>query len=160
MKRHLAIALWILTLVSLLNGCTASKKSAVTESLLRDAAIKWQKSIDSKNIDVTAGLFAIEAVGMYHANPPANGREANKKIWQSVYSDPANEHPITVEQVHISRSGDMGYTMGKWWSIRPKGNYYNGGRYVSIWKKIDGEWQMVIISANVHEDVKAERQVK
>jgi ketosteroid isomerase-like protein len=145
-------------LIFIFCACKTKKNNLSSETSLRNAAIKWQNAIDSKDIEITVASFAIEAVGMYHSNLPIYGRDGNRKAWESVYSDPANQHPITVEQVNVSRSGDMGYTIGKWWSIRPKINYSNGGRYVAVWKLIGGQWQIVMISANVHEDVKAERQ--
>ena len=146
--------------ICLLNSCTTSKNNVSSETALRDAAIRWQKAIDSKDIEITASTFALDAIAMYHSSLPVYGRAENRKAWESVFSDSANQHPITVEQVNVSRSGDMGYTQGKWWSIRPNINYVNGGRYVHVWRLIEGQWQIVILSANVNKDVIEEWQSK
>jgi ketosteroid isomerase-like protein len=146
--------------IFILSACSTTKDTSSSETSLRNAAIKWQNAIDSKDIEITAATFGIEAVGMYHSNPPVYGRDGNRKVWEFVYSDPANQHPITVEQVNVSALGDMGYTLGKWWFSRPKANFLNGGRYVAVWKLSGGQWQIVTLSANVNQDVKAERQPK
>jgi ketosteroid isomerase-like protein len=159
MKQKITLIFGAITILAF-GGCKTTKNTLSSETSLRNAAIKWQNAIDSKDIEITASSFSTEAVGMYHSSLPIYGRDGNRKAWESVYSDPANQHPITVEQVNVSNSGDMGYTLGKWWSIRPKINYFNGGRYVAVWKLIDEQWQIVLISANVHEDVKAEHKPK
>jgi ketosteroid isomerase-like protein len=127
-------------LILILSACSTTKNNLSSETSLRNAAMKWQNAIDAKDIEITAVTFAIEAIGMYHSNLPVYGRDENRNTWEFVYSDPANQHPITVEQVNVSAVGDMGYTLGKWWFSRPKINFLNGGRYVAVWKLIGGQW--------------------
>jgi len=126
---------------------------------LKDAAEKWQKAMDLRQVSLITAFFDTAVVAIYHNNPVVNGKEANLKVWQHVFDDSLDQHPISIEKVEVSSSGDMGYVYGKWWSIHPTENYYNGGRYVSIWNLKNNEWRIVILSVNVQEDVKTERKL-
>ena len=127
-----------------------------TEYSLQDAAVAWKQAIDAKDPDRIATFFAQDTVAMYPRPSPTNGREANRQAWAAVYSDPDAEHPITVERVEMSRSGELGYVYGKWWSHQPAREYDRGGRYMAVWKLVGSQWQIVMLSANVHDDVREE----
>lgn len=137
-----------------------AQKNARKKPLLEDAARQWQMANDLKNAKLITSLFDTSIVAIYHNNAPVYGKEENGKAWESLYSDSLNAHPVTLERVDVSKSGDMGYVLGKWWSIRPKSNYYNGGRYVAVWKLINHKWQIVMLLANVQDEVKSERRPK
>ena len=125
---------------------------------LKDAAGQWQKAMDLKRADLITAFFDTTIAAIYHSNPVVYGKEANLKIWQHQFNDSLDQHPITVDKVDISSSRDMGYVYGKWWSIHPAEDYYNGGRYLSVWKLRNKEWRIVMLSVNVQDDIKAERK--
>jgi ketosteroid isomerase-like protein len=127
---------------------------------LKDAGEQWQKTMDLKKADLITGFFDTSIVAIYHNNPVVYGKEANLKIWQHQFNDSLDQHPITIEKVDVSSSGDMGYIYGRWWSIHPSENYFNGGRYVSVWKLRNNKWRIVMLSVNVQDDVKDERTPK
>lgn len=139
----------------LLCSCTTIK----TLPSLRDVALEWEKSMELKNADLITAAFDTNIIAIYHSKPAVYGKEANYKIWQSQFNDSLDQHPISIEKIDVSNSGEMGYVFGKWWSIHPTVNYYNGGRFFSIWKLINHKWQIVMLSVNIQEDVKAERQL-
>jgi len=127
---------------------------------LKNAAEEWQKAFDLKNAELITSYFDTSIIAIYHSNPVVSGKEINLKIWQHQFDDSLDQHPITIEKVEVSSSGDMGYVFGKWWSIHPVDNYYNGGRYVSIWRLKNNEWRIVMLSVNIQDDVKAERKLQ
>ena len=120
------------------------------------------RAMDLKKAEFIVSFFDTSIMAIYHSNPVVYGREPNLKIWQRQFDDSLDQHPnpITIEKIEVSSSGDMGYVLGKWWSIHPADNYYNGGRYTSVWRLKDKAWHIVILSVNVQEDVKAERKMK
>lgn len=148
----------VFTIVALI-GCTSSSTvtRSTSSSSLESAATAWKQAIGARDAGRIAAFFAPDAVAMYPHPSPTVGRQANRKAWESVYSNPDAEHPVTVERVEEARAGDLGYTYGKWWSWNPAEDYYNAGRYTAVWKRMDGRWQIAMLSANAHDDVKEER---
>lgn len=148
--------------IAALIGCTstATVTTSTSDSSLESTATAWKQAIDTEDPDRIAAFFAPEAVAMYPHPSPTVGRQANREAWEAVYSEPDAEHPVTVERVEEARSGELGYIYGKWWSWNPAEDYYNAGRYTAIWKPMDGRWQIAMLSANAHEDVKEERSFR
>lgn len=136
---------------------TAARTSLPKEvgSSLQIAAQKWKQAMETKDVAGIIGAFSQDVITMYPHPLPIYGREANKEIWEGVYKDPIAEHPVTVDQVTVSDSGELGYILGKWWHSNANKNHSSGGRYVAIWKKIEDQWQIIMLSAHAHDDIKA-----
>ena len=83
-------------------------------STLKDAARQRQKAMDLKNTDLVISFFDTSIIAIYHSNPTVYGRERNLKIWQHQFDDSLDEHPITIEKLEVSSSGNMGYVLGNW----------------------------------------------
>lgn len=95
--------------VLLLVGCLpATRTESASPDSLRDAAARWEEAIEAKDAYRIALSFAEDATAMYPHPMPTIGREANRQAWVRVYRNPVVEHPVTVDQVHVSRSGDLG----------------------------------------------------
>lgn len=118
---------------------------------LHDAATAWQHAFDTKDIDKIVSLFADDVIAMYPLPKPTEGREANREAWVSYFSRHAT-HPITTDTVIVSTAGDLGYTLGRWWSSSdPAERDIAGGRYVAVWRRVTGQWRIAVLSAHVHE---------
>jgi len=157
MKQFLAILIVFgLAILMVLSSCNSGKPSQT----LKDAAMLWKNSMALKKAELITEVFDTSIIAIYNSNPAVYGKAANNKIWQSQFNDSLDQHPIAIEKIEVSKSGDMGYVFGKWWSIHPVENYYNGGRFVSVWKLTNENWKIILLSVNIQEDVKAELQSK
>lgn len=144
--------------VLLLAGCLpATRTASASPDALRDAAARWEQAIEAKDASRIALSFAEDATAMYPQSMPTIGREANRQAWERVYRNPTVEHPITIDEVHVSESGDLGYVFGRWWYRTAGKDVNSGGRYLTVWKPVQGEWQVVMLSAQRHEDISADR---
>jgi len=49
------------------------------------------------------------------------------------------------DRAEVSGSGDLGFTSGTW-TVRPSpgGEVQEGGRYVTVWRRVRGRWQAVL----------------
>ncbi len=153
LQYHL-INMWVFTIIFC--SCSPQEYLKKEKDTFRKAAEKWVSSINTGDVNGIAESFSVEVVAMYPDGLPVVGRDANRKTWQRVYSSPNNTHPLTIERLEMAESGELGYIYGKWWSIKPDIDFYTGGRYMAVWIRINGKWQLEMLSANDHEDIKAE----
>jgi len=80
----------------------------------------------------------------------------NRAGWIRAFARAGLMHPLAVDSIAISASGDMGYTYGRWHLKTPGTSTAAaldiGGRYLAVWRPI-GEgraWRIVMLSANEH----------
>jgi ketosteroid isomerase-like protein len=101
-----------------------------------------------------SAFFAEDALAMYPIPHLTYGQEENRKQWAKTLV-PGVIHPITVDEVYMSASNDLGYVFGRWRIAKPIDNFRAGGRYIAIWRPVNGVWLMQYLSAVVHEDISA-----
>lgn len=138
-----------------LAGCVSRSvpPAQIAESTLRQRAAAMQQAFTARDANRIASFFAEDVVAMYPLPQPILGREANRRAWESYYSR-RTAHPITTDTVVVSASGDLGYTLGKYLTAEVSDSSATGGRYVAIWRKIGDEWQISILSAHEHPDIR------
>jgi ketosteroid isomerase-like protein len=122
---------------------------------LSQTADRWQQAVAARDGAAIAAFFANDTTAMYPIPMPILGRDANREVWMAVFQPPDFTHPITIDEVVESEQGDLGYTFGRWWAIQPSTDEHRGGRFVAVWQPIDGQWQIIYLSANAHDDVAA-----
>ena len=123
-------------------------------STLRQTASALQDAFTARDANRIASFFAEDAVAMYPLPQPTVGREANRRAWESYYSR-RTAHPLTIDTVVVSASGDLGYIIGRYLTAEVRDPTATGGRYVEVWRKIDDQWRIAIVSAHDHSDVTA-----
>lgn len=62
------------------------------------------------------------------------------------------------DRAEVSGSADLGFTSGTW-TVRPSpgGEVHQGGRYVTVWRRVSGRWQAVLDHGIALPDVAAAR---
>ena len=121
---------------------------------LRETAAALQQAFTARDPDRIASFFAVDAVAMYPLPQPIVGREANRGAWASYFSR-RSAHPVTVDSVVVAASGDLGYTLGRYLTAEARDPGATGGRYVIVWRKIDDQWRIAILSAHDYADITA-----
>ena len=123
-------------------------------STLRQTTGALQEAFTARDANRIASFFAEDAVAMYPLPQPIVGREANRRAWESYYSR-RSAHPLTVDSVVVSASGDLGYIFGRYLTAEARDPSATGGRYVAVWRKISDQWRIVILSAHEYSDITA-----
>ena len=133
-------------------GCATTAR-VPSDAPVREASRGWIAASDAKDVDTMAKYFAADAFVMYPQPQPTIGREANREAWAKFFARPNAVHPWTTDKVVMSASGDLAYTVG-----RAAGRYDGadgkevtfGGRYIAVWQLVQGKWEIVALSANLH----------
>ena len=145
MKKTLYV---MLVAVMIIAACQSKTKTASNDAdAIRNIEDQWVAAIKAKDIDKIVSFCSTDIVIM-DANVPISG--GHQAVRQS-YSSPADDttsvsHLETVDAIVVSASGDLAYTRGTAQQSRntPNGIINESIKWVSIYKKINGEWKVIV----------------
>ena len=115
-------------------SATAQVNTTADEQAIRANIGRWLELVRAKDAAAIAQLYAEDGAVMPPNMPMAQGRDAVQRTWQSMLQAPG-DLTFQTEQMVFSSSGDMALD---------RGTYRFGediGKYVVVWRKIDGEWK-------------------
>ena len=150
-KLHIVLA----CTAALLMGCkptsevqrnqTAEAKSAAGDKqAIGVANERWLQLIRSKDASGIGQLYAQDGVALPQNEKAAIGRQAIVQMWGRQMQTPDYALTFGTEQLVFSNSGDMALDRG-WYRFSakgPKGPINDTGKYVVVWRKIDGQWKV------------------
>ena len=149
---------WRLTLSACaclcLTGCnqTPPVDARAEVDALRSIEAKWVPVIKARDIDRIVSLYAPEAVVMIENEPICVGHQAIRKSIEAWLVDTLVSATLseTVDGVEVSASGDLAYTRGTnhFSQNTTKGFVDYAGKWVCIYKKMDGTWKVIVDISN------------
>jgi len=123
---------------------------AAEERAIREAGKEWLAAEIAKDIPKVASFYAEDAIEMASNTPMIQGRDAIQ-VWYETWLAPAGVG-MTFEaaDIEVAASGDMAIERGtyRFTQDSPRGVTEDVGKYVTVWKKVDGKWQVAIDAAN------------
>ena len=134
----------------LLTGCTqatADTREADAKAL-RDNETQWNQDFVSKDAEKLVAHYADDAVLMSPGMPASIGKDAIRKTFKEMVSDPALTLKFQASKVEVSKAGDVGYTQGSYTLTMTDPNskqvINDHGSYVTAYRKLpDGSWKAV-----------------
>ena len=146
----------VMSLAVVLNACAPAQKPA---EMVDTAAIK--ASIDSLNkvftaavaardTDAVTNCYADDARLMPANEPRSDGHQAIRASWARFLSMPGLSLNIATSDVMVASAGDMAVDVGSYTMQMqgPKGPIEDVGKYVTVFKKTDGQWKIVVDTFN------------
>jgi uncharacterized protein (TIGR02246 family) len=142
-------------------GCARKEDFQAERAALRQADIDFAKATAERGVDGWVSYFA-EDGSMFPGNAPiVTGKDAIRAYMAPAFADPSFSLTWQPTRADVSRSGDLGYTVGSFErkSSDPQGNpAVRRGKYVTIWKKqADGNWKVVVDIGNLDQPPPARR---
>ncbi len=145
MRSALAIAIAVL-----ISACSSPAKPdlAAEERAIRELAARWQQALLARDAATQASMFADDGVSYHDGQEPLVGPAAILE-WEkkAVVSHPKAKITSTTKELRISASGDLAIQAGEG-QLTDMGE--NGAdhtvrkqRFVTVWKKVNGEWKVV-----------------
>jgi ketosteroid isomerase-like protein len=120
---------------------------------LAEAAASWVEAFVTGDAEAISHYFAEDVVAHYPGRElPVLGREANRQAWVRYYQV-RSHHPLSTDSIVISAAGDLAYALGKYLSAAEDDPDATGGRYIAVWRRIEGEWKIALLMAHRHADV-------
>ena len=132
------------TLVAFVIIGTAATASAISdEQVIRDLEARWVKAVAAKDIAWIANLYAPDGRLMPPNARAAVGREAVRAAWTGMFGTPGFALTFAPGEVRVANAGDMACDIGTWQRPDPDGKVADHGKYVVVWRKLQGQWKVV-----------------
>ena len=121
-----------------------AKSTASDEQAIGTANARWLELISKKDAAGIGQLYAEDGVALPPNFKAVVGREAISQWWASQMKTPDFTMTFGTDQLVLSTAGDMALDRG-WYRFSaqgPSGPIKDTGKYVVVWRKIDGEWKV------------------
>ena len=129
--------LMTLVFVLLAAGCMQAPQTDL-EGLkaMRDV---WQAAYDAKDAALSAEFYSETAAVMPPNSESVNGRAAIEDFFTEFH---ATGMGVEIQDTEAYAHGDVGYKVGTYTISNADGVTVDEGKYVEIWRYIDGTWQI------------------
>jgi len=135
----------------ILIGCTRTPKVDIIAeaNAIRDLEDQWTVALQNGDTDKIIGFFTTEAVQMKPNTQIFIGLQAIRKERESFFTDTTLLHKTyssKIDIIEVSASGDLAYVRGsdRMTIKTPNGPVDDMSKWIDIWKKIDGQWKVVV----------------
>ena len=120
------------------------------EEEIRRLDRQWQAAVDARDVAAAAAFFAPDAVLMPANGPMIVGREGIEAWFSEWLLVPEISNTFEPDMIEVAASGDLAYDRGIYRFVMdtPEGRTEDVGKYVVVWKKIDGEWRAALDIGN------------
>ena len=136
-RRHLLPGLAVLLAIAA--GCTRTVNQEAERVALLQRDREWAQS--TKDVDKFVSFLAPGAAVYVGGVPVVTGSAEIKDLFITEMSTPGASLNWAPSRAEVSASGDLGYTTGTYETNRA-GVPAETGKYVTIWKKINGVWKV------------------
>lgn len=148
MRLHIALTGVLVLLVA---ACSQPAPSpapgpdlAAEEMAIREADARWLQAAQARDAAGEAAMLASDGVAYREHVEPLVGPAAFQAWTEKRYVDnPKLGVSWTTDSIHVTSSGDLAIQTGQYQNtgIGPRGDREDRGRFVTVWKKVNGEWK-------------------
>ncbi len=117
---------------------------AAEEAAIRDLDARWAKAVEARDAAGEAAMFAADGLA-YRPNVDPMGPAAFEAFSAKTYADnPKQTSGWSTTAVHVADSGDLAIQTGEFHvtGFGPKADGEDRGRFVTVWKKVNGSWKV------------------
>ena len=152
-RTHRGLLFWLACALALALAAVAQKSASprADEQAIRAANAQWSRAAGAKDLEGTLSFYADDAVLLWPDSPPAVGKQAVRAAWSEGFKDPAYSLSWRIEEVVVSRSGDLAYARGSYdATYTPAGHAVREhGKFLVVWKKRPGgAWRVAVDTDN------------
>ena len=144
---------WCLALLLAVASCTAQKApdvSTLSEAkAVQDLSQRWLKAEIAKDIPTIMTFYAEDAMEMASNTPVIIGKEPIQKWYEGWLKPEGVSMTFATEEVRVATSLDLAVERGTYHFVQKNasGQVDDTGKYVTVWKKVKGEWKVSIDTA-------------
>lgn len=101
----------------------------------------WEAAWNRGDADGVAALYLENAVVLPPGAEPMRGRAAIRAFWQAaIQSSAGSRSELTTDEVEDL--GDVAVEIGSYVNTGPDGEHLDHGKYMVVWKRVDGRWRI------------------
>ena len=127
-----------------LAGCKPAVDTAAETAAIQEINKAWGTNYNAGDADAVANLYAEDAVMMPPGAPAAVGRDAIREFIANdiTGSKAAGLTDNIADASTVGLSGDIAWQNGTYTVTDASGATVVAGKYLSVFKKNDGKWQL------------------
>jgi uncharacterized protein (TIGR02246 family) len=117
---------------------------AAEEAAIRALNVEWVAAVAAQDAAGNAAFYAPDGAIMPPGGAMAQGPDAVAQVWQSFFDLPGFVLTFEPTYIEVSAAGDLAYDIGTY-SLAfdsDQGPVQDNGKYVVVWKKVDGVWKV------------------
>ena len=158
MTKRLFVVVAVLAFTALLAACSppppppapaaevAPKPDlAAEERAIRDADARWLKAAESRDAAGEAAIIASDGVAYReHVEPLVGPAAFQAYTTKQQTENPKAKATWSTDTIRVAEAGDIAIQTGQYQvtGLGPKGEREDRGRFVTVWKKVNGEWKV------------------
>ena len=142
---RLAALLPVLLVAGLLAGCTTVANQDKEAAKIAEVNKGWLAMVASGDAEGVGNLYTADGVFMMSNTEIITGPEAIGDTWAGLMKLPGVSITFKTSQLDIAKAGDLASDRGTYdLSFDGEGGRVRDvGKYVVVWRKVDGEWKIV-----------------
>lgn len=123
---------------------STQNNAASQQQAIRNTNDKWLALIRNHDAAAVSKLYAADGAMMAPGAPIAQGQPALEKAWGGLMQRPGFGLTFKADKIVVAKGGDMALDQGTYqFSLSgPKGPTRDIGKYVVVWRNIDGQWRV------------------
>ncbi|MGQ0815007.1 MAG: YybH family protein [Gemmatimonadota bacterium] len=142
----------------LLSACGAAANPEVDvmaeEQAIRELNRQWSSAATSRDIEKALTFYAPGGAALWPESPLATGTDALRALWKKGLDTPGLASLAFVsEKITIAASGELAVDQGRVevGLDTPEGQITFLEKYITVWKKVDGQWKALYDMYNTNE---------
>lgn len=132
-----------------LHACSSPRVDAAAETeAVRARSEALVAAEVAKDTERALAFWAPDAIAQPAGAPQVQGHEAIRALYNSLFQGPLKEMQGTTTRLEVSQGGDIAYEYGinRMTLSSPAGDLLDVGKYLAVWKKVNGEWFVAALS--------------
>lgn len=109
------------------------------EGALAGTSQAWIDAYNNGDAAAIAAMMTEDAMVLPPGAEPVKGRDAIEDFWAAAIAIGLKGN---LDPLEASIDGDLGYKMGTYELLTPEGDRVDHGKWIEVWKNVDGEWLM------------------
>lgn len=136
--------------IAVLGACAGPRVDVPAETAAVRARSQGIAAAEAaQNTEQALAFWAEDAIVQGAGSPQVQGLDAIRALYDSFFgSGQLKQFEGTTSYLEVSQSGDLAYEYGvnRFVLAGPSGDLLDMGKYLAIWKKLDGEWYVAALS--------------
>ena len=136
--------------VAVLGACSGPRVDIAAETAAVSARSQGIAAAEAaQNTEQALAFWADDAIVQGAGSPQIQGHDSIRALYDSFFgSGQLKQFEGTTSHLEVSQSGDLAYEYGvnRFVLTGPSGDLLDMGKYLVVWKKIDGEWYAAALS--------------
>ena len=141
-NKNLIISTVTVSLLLLINAScnTVQQDNAKTHDAIEDAIEQFMTAFSESDDAAIAALYTEDAKLMPSNSDFVSGNEAVRAFWKSAFD--MGIITAKLETLEVDAMGDTACEVGKYTLFTEGEQVADSGKYIVIWKMVDGQWKL------------------